>query len=235
MKLRVKFRKYGPVKFIGHLDTMRFFQKGLRRADIDVCYSSGFSPHQIMSFASPLGVGLESNGEYMDVEVNTPITSREFIDRFQKVTVEGFDVVDVRALPKEAGNAMASVSAAGYTIRFRPGRAPVGDWKAAFKDYMEQEEIKVIKATKRGTAEIDLKPAIFAYQVQEDGIYLLTDASSGGNIKPSLVIEHFYKFMGQEMPPNACCITREETYGDQTQEDGTIVRVPLSEFGAWIS
>ena len=82
MKIRIKFRKWGSTKFIGHLDVMRFFQKGLRRADIDVAYSSGFSPHQIMSFASPLGVGLESNGEYFDVEILTPISSQEFIDKF---------------------------------------------------------------------------------------------------------------------------------------------------------
>ena len=68
MKLRIKFSKHGVLKFIGHLDVMRYFQKAIRRAGIDICYSSGFSPHQVMSFAAPLGVGLESNGEYMDIE-----------------------------------------------------------------------------------------------------------------------------------------------------------------------
>ena len=50
------------MKFIGHLDTMRFFQKAIRRADIPVAYSEGFSPHMIMSFAAPLGVGTTSSG-----------------------------------------------------------------------------------------------------------------------------------------------------------------------------
>ena len=54
------------MKFIGHLDIMRFFQKALRRADIPVAFSGGFSPHMIMSFANPLGVGLTSDGEYFD-------------------------------------------------------------------------------------------------------------------------------------------------------------------------
>ena len=60
MKIRIKFSKQGAMKFIGHLDTMRYFQKAMRRADVDIRYSEGFSPHQIMSFAAPLGVGLES-------------------------------------------------------------------------------------------------------------------------------------------------------------------------------
>ena len=71
MKLRVKFKKFGAVRFIGHLDVMRFFQKAIRRAGLDIAYTGGYSPHQIMTFASPLGVGLESNGEYMDIEVNS--------------------------------------------------------------------------------------------------------------------------------------------------------------------
>ena len=63
MKVRVKFEKTGPMKYIGHLDMMRFFQKAIRRAGIDVAYSEGFSPHMIMSFAYPLGVGMTSSGE----------------------------------------------------------------------------------------------------------------------------------------------------------------------------
>ncbi|MCD8068036.1 MAG: TIGR03936 family radical SAM-associated protein, partial [Lachnospiraceae bacterium] len=116
MKLRIKFRKYGVLKFIGHLDVMRFFQKALRRADIDVAYTTGFSPHQIMSFAAPLGIGLESNGEYVDIEVNTPIASREFIDSFNACSAEGIEVTDVRLLPEKTANAMASVAAAEYRV-----------------------------------------------------------------------------------------------------------------------
>ena len=50
LKVRIKFRKNGVMKFIGHLDIMRFFQKALRRADIPVAFSGGFSPHMIMSY-----------------------------------------------------------------------------------------------------------------------------------------------------------------------------------------
>ena len=70
MKVRFKFSKHGVLKYIGHLDLMRYFQKAFRRTDIDVLYSKGFSPHMIMSFAQPLGVGVESDGEYFDVEVS---------------------------------------------------------------------------------------------------------------------------------------------------------------------
>lgn len=234
MKLRIKFNKFGAVKFIGHLDVMRFFQKALRRADIDVAYSGGFSPHQIMSFASPLGVGLESNGEYFDVEILSPISSQEFMDRVNAVSIPEMQILDVRLLPEKAGNAMASVAAAGYTIRFREGRALEGNLQQKFEQFISQEQILITKATKRGTAEIDLKPAIYEYKVNDDSVYLLVNASSEGNIKPTLVMDAFAAFLGQELQTNALLITREETYGSKTDENGKQVFIPLADFGEWI-
>ena len=68
MTFRVRFAKYGVVKFIGHLDVMRYFQKVIRRSELPVRYSNGFNPHQLLSFAQPLGVGITSDGEYMEIE-----------------------------------------------------------------------------------------------------------------------------------------------------------------------
>ena len=65
MKVRIKFSKEGPVKFVGHLDTMRYFQKALRRAELPVAFSGGYSPHMIMSFAVPLGVALVAAADYL--------------------------------------------------------------------------------------------------------------------------------------------------------------------------
>ena len=83
MKIRVKFKKCGCMKFIGHLDMMRYFQKAVRRADIDIRYSEGYSAHQIMSFAAPLGVGITSDGEYFDIDVNTTESTEKSIASFK--------------------------------------------------------------------------------------------------------------------------------------------------------
>ena len=124
MKIRIKFRKYGTMKFIGHLDVMRYFQKAIRRADVDVCYSGGFSPHQIMSFAAPLGVGNTSNGEYVDIEVSSTKDSETMKKCLNGVMSEGFEVVSYRGLPDDAANAMSIVGAGDYTLAFRPGYEP---------------------------------------------------------------------------------------------------------------
>lgn len=212
MKIRIKFRKYGNLKFIGHLDVQRFFQKAVRRAGIDVAYTTGFSPHQIMSFAAPLGVGLESNGEYMDIEVNTFSNCQDIVTRLNQACVEGIEVLSAVVLPKEAGNAMASVAAAGYTVRFREGREPAFDWQNKITSFYERESIPVTKETKKGTMEIDLKEGLYALELRGSALYMLLNASSVGNIKPQMVIEAFLADYQDTLKENALLITREETY-----------------------
>ena len=48
MKIRIKFAKTGVMKFVGHLDVMRYFQKAIRRAELPIAYSEGFSPHMLL-------------------------------------------------------------------------------------------------------------------------------------------------------------------------------------------
>lgn len=213
MKLRIKFRKYSAVRFIGHLDLMRFFQKMIRRADLDIAYSQGFSPHQIMSFAAPLGVGLESNGEYVDVEMNSVTTSDDMVKRLNEASVDGVEILSIRELPENCGNAMASVAAASYTVRFRKGREPKVDYRRELPIFMESKEISYEKETKKGSVMLDLKPAVYELNVQDDGsIYMLVNASSSGNIKPGMVLGAFLAAHGEILQENALLITREDTF-----------------------
>ena len=191
MKLRIKFKKYGAVRYIGHLDVMRFFQKAIRRAGIDVKYSNGFSPHQIMTFAAPLGVGIVSNGEYMDIEVHsltcfpagddlsngegealescvsTETRCLEIRKRLNEASVPGIESVSVRILPDTAGNAMASVAAAAYTVGFREGKEPGTDIRAILPGFLARDRIPVTKKTKKGVREMDLKEGIFRLSCTE--------------------------------------------------------------------
>lgn len=232
MKVRVKFKKHGAIRFIGHLDVMRFFQKCIRRAGLDIAYSGGYSPHQIMSFAHPLGVGMESNGEYMDIELNTVTTSDDMMKRMNDASVEGIEIVSIKELPEGAGNAMASVAAASYTVRFREGKEPTTNVAEKIIDFMSQKQILITKETKKNTLEVDLKPGIYEFRVNEDGsLYLFVDASSGGNIKPIAVIEALLSKYDESLQENACLITREETYMNLSKDDEKPEFVPLDSIG----
>ena len=95
LKARIKFRKYGVMKFIGHLDIMRYFQKAMRRAEIPIAFTGGYSPHMVMSFANPLGVGLTSDGEYFDIELSESVDFAQAVRRLNEVMVEGMEIVNM--------------------------------------------------------------------------------------------------------------------------------------------
>ena len=220
LKVRVKFAKEGAMKFIGHLDIMRYFQKAIKRAGIDVAYSEGFSPHMIMSFAAPLGVGVTSTAEYFDMEINTPISGKEAVKRLNEVMVEGMEVKSFRKIPDGKANAaMALVAAADYYVEFREGMEPETDWKNKIGDFIGQSEILIVKKTKKNEKEVDIRPYIYDMYLEEKRIFLKLAAGSVKNTKPELVMEAFFAFLGQEFDNFKFTIRRAEVYADKGTEE----------------
>lgn len=203
------------MKFIGHLDVMRYFQKAIRRADIPIAFSEGFSPHMIMSFAAPLGVGLTSHAEYMDIEVKEAIPSREALERLNRVMVEGMEVLSYRQVPEEkASKAMSLVAAADYTLVFREGYEPEPGWEEKLLEFYGQDSIIVTKKTKKGERKVDIRPLIYRLNVREGAIFMQVSTGSTDNLKPELVMEAFFAWMGLEISPYALLINRDEVYAE---------------------
>ena len=229
MNIRMKFKKHGCMKFIGHLDIMRYFQKAIRRADIDIAYSEGFSPHMIMSFAAPLGVGLTSEGEYVDLQVNSCTSSKAAVDALNSVMVDGMEVVSFKLLPENVKNAMSSVAAADYFVKWREGYAPE-NWEEKFNTFLQKEEMLIVKKTKRSEAEVDLKPMLYKTELRDGGIFMQVACGSVNNLKPELVMEAFAKDAGIELAPFALEVCRLEVYADLGDETAKKL-VPLEELG----
>lgn len=228
MKIRIKFSKYGIMKYIGHLDMMRFFQKAVRRAGIDVRYSEGFSPHQIMSFAAPLGVGMESGGEYMDLEVLSMTTAQEMKEALNRAMVEGVEILSVIVLPDNAKNAMASVAAASYRLQTKAGDFPIGNLPGTLTDFLAQETIPYTKETKKSVVELNLRQGIYELAAESgNAVRMMVNASSSGNIKPAMVMDALGRFAGVEIPENSYRITKLETYAELSDADGNGRFVPL--------
>lgn len=216
MKVRVKFAKDGAMKFIGHLDIMRYFQKAIRRAGIDIAYSGGFSPHMIMSFANPLGVGITSEGEYFDMQLVSEMSSGELVRRLNDTMVEGMRVISAVKVPDEkASKAMSLVAAADYRLRFRGTQPLPENWRDQFTEFMAQPCIKILKKTKKGEREMDIRPLVYEWRFEEDGsVFMRVSSGSTDNLKPELVLEAFMKEKGIEPVPFALLIHRIEVYAD---------------------
>ncbi len=219
MKIRIKFEKDGVMRYIGHLDIMRYFQKAIRRAEIDIKYSTGFSPHQIMSFAAPLGVGHISYGEYFDIEVNSHNGKQDMMERLNAAMVPGMRITNVVELPDNAGNAMATVAAARYKVELKNPEEIKVDFVRLKDAFFAQDEILITKQTKKQELTIDIKPYIYEWIPYENGVEMFVDASSSNNIKPTLAMESYCKFIGQDFDPLKFQIFRMDTYLNVGSED----------------
>ena len=211
MKLRMRFGKEGIVKFIGHLDIMRYFQKAFRRANVDITYSQGYHPHPCLSFASPLGVGLESRGEYLDMEVNSFDDLEAMKNAVNAQMVEGIVVYSIRHLPDQAKNAMSIIAAADYEVGFREEMAPC--------------------ETKQSEREIDIRPLIYKMVVEENGkIFMQVAAGSATNLKPELVMQTLCRLENLEENDYAWLVTRCDMYADKGNEQTDRQLVSLEDF-----
>lgn len=235
MTVRVKFAKYGNMKFLSHLDVLRFFQKAVRRAGIDVTYSLGYHPHQIMSFAAPLGLGQTSEAEYFDMDLNSMNSEEEVRDLLGAEMPEGFKVLDVCLLPEtppqtRKESVMALVSASDYLVLRKDeylselSNETILD---KFKEFIAQDEIKVIKTTKAGDNEIDIRPLIYDIKLQaeptelsgkhENGLVIYMLLSAGQvHIRPELVMKAFYDWLSEPYNQYEYHVHRIESYtGDK--------------------
>ena len=229
MKARIKFSKTGSLKFIGHLDVMRYFQKLIRRANIPIAYSEGFSPHQIMSFAMPLGIGDESIAEYVDIELTESMPSTEIIKRLNEVSVDEIQVLSIKEIPEgKAYNAMSSITAAAYEIRFREDADISFDVLKSFSKLMSNDEIIVTKQSKKSETTLDIKPYIYEYEVKDDYIYVLVSCGSVMNIKPELIIKAVFDMENFEFDEYFITQKRVEMY---TGEYGTKGFMSLNDVG----
>ena len=92
-KLICKYTKTGYLKYISHLDVLRFIQRSVKRAGINAKYSEGFNPHMKTSFAYPLSLGIESIGEYFEIELNENMEPDLFTEKMNLVMPEEMQII----------------------------------------------------------------------------------------------------------------------------------------------
>lgn len=222
------------MKFIGHLDIMRYFQKAIRRAEIPIAFTSGYSPHMIMSFANPLGVGLTSDGEYFDIELTESIASKEAVRRLNEQMVDGMEIVSFVQIPDDKkSKGMSIVAGADYLSSVKNGNLPE-DLAEKLEAFYAQNEICVVKKTKKSEKEVDIRPMIYKLECRDGKIYMRVAAGSVQNLKPELVTEAFVRYLGMDAEEVTFTHHRLETFAESENMEGKMILVPLDALGTEI-
>lgn len=115
-RFRVWFRKGERVRYISHLDVLRAWERSLRRAELPLAYSQGFTPHPKLAFASPLPLGFVSDAEVMDVTLDERVELSEFVERLAAQTTEDLAVLTVEEVALTAPAPQAAMLWCDYRL-----------------------------------------------------------------------------------------------------------------------
>lgn len=203
-KIRVEFSRGEEVKYISHLDTLRTFERAVRRAGIPIAYSQGFNPRPIMSFGLPLAVGVTSSTEYVDVEVQEDIAPEELVIGLNNNLPKGFNIHFAEYI-NSSESLMASIGVASYEVVIEVGNEVNRRQMEDYLDAIMKEDSLVVEKEKKGkTKKIDILPYIYELKIIEfnESIMALGMTLAAGsvfNLKPEMVIAALSKVSELEL------------------------------------
>ena len=214
-KLRLRFAKKGRAVYISHLDLMRTLQRVFLRAGLPLKYSEGFNPHPVVSIVLPLSVGMQSECELMDFQLLEDFDLSALPARLTAAMPEGIEALEVYPLERK-GKELKWLRIAGKLSYDARDAAAMRDGLQAF---FAQEQIVVLKKTKRGEGESDIAPAIRSIGFTAgDGCVLLNAVISAQDptLNPELLVSALRQ-RAPELAPDFAEFTRLEVYDENMQ------------------
>lgn len=185
-KYRLKYCKESGMRFISHLDLLKMFSRAARRCRLPLSYSQGFNPHPELVFNAPLPLGVTSEAEYVDLSLDEELPEAECLSRLASVLPEGIRPLSVRKLDSKEATVMKYVCACQYRLTVCvQGIAPNDFVTEIQKKLALEEPILIMKKSKSGIKETDIRPLIRAFfentEIQ-DTLLTFTCITAAGNI-----------------------------------------------------
>lgn len=182
MKVRVRFAKRGKVRFTSHRDLARMWERALRRAELAVDYTQGFSPRPKLHFGLALPTGAESEGEYLDIDLTEPAQGALDLDPASLparltpclpdgITVQAAAIVDTGIMSLQQ-------AVASCTWRIDVGGTTAQAAAVAVERALAADELIVTRERKGKAVTDDLRPYILALAVTAstpEGVELTTE------------------------------------------------------------
>jgi len=197
MRLVVKFSKEDRVKYISHLDMMRTFQRAIRRATLPVAFTQGFSPHPKMAFASALPVGLSSEGEYLDIIMESDIEPAEFDSRLNSALPSGIKIIQSVKIDPKHPSLMSIIERASYRVFMPIFMEKLAECTEAF---LSQPYVLVAREKSDSLQYINIRPLIHWVKLSVNdcsgqALDVMLNSGSKSNLKPQIFADALLDFL----------------------------------------
>ncbi len=159
-KMRFRFTKAGPARFLSHLEVLNVWTRALRRVRAPLAYSQGFHPQPKLAFGTALALGVESHGEYADVILNAPIDPAAFLADLNATLPAGFRVLAAAEVPLPSPALMAAIAGVRYVVEVPAHLLAGADLQSQVDAFLTREECTITRESKKGTRSVDIRPLV---------------------------------------------------------------------------
>jgi radical SAM-linked protein len=188
MRARITFSKQGALRYTGHLDLHRLWERAMRRADLPLSYSQGFHPQPKISLASALPLGFSSRCEMLDVRFNEEVPTDEIASRLQDSLPPDIQITRVEIVEEREPALQTQVQSASYVVQLtEPVDGPDLMQKAG-----ELMSAEALPRERRGKI-YDLRPLIEFLEITAEpdgtvGLQMKLAARDGATGRPEEVL-----------------------------------------------
>ncbi len=201
---RIEYQKVGRLRFLGHLDVARAFDRAVRRADLPAAYTEGFHPRAKIAFAHPLPVGVAGLGEFCAVELAESPSVLEIGKRLGGELPRGLALVSAQVLPRGKRSPFADLSRADYLVALDANEVSGDELEQALRRFLEAESILVGRQTKSRLRKVDIRPGTVELSMAENGkvhIQMSLSLRDSDLVKPMEVVAAVARIMARDSLP----------------------------------
>ncbi|MBQ9946666.1 MAG: DUF2344 domain-containing protein [Clostridia bacterium] len=199
--LRLYISKKGRIKFVSHLDMFRLMQRAVRRAEIPLWYTEGFNPHPYISFLLALSLGVESEGEPVDIKILGDMSPQEVKDRLNRCMPEGLYVESA----VKPFNKSAEIAYGTYKVLYSKEDISENELFEALTSGSLTCEKSGKSGGKKVMKTVDVSQHIKSFKLSSEnediGLEVVLPAGSTFNLNPIQLSQAVSGYLGKEVVP----------------------------------
>lgn len=167
MRVRARYAKQGRLRFVSAIDLGRIWERALRKADLPIAYSEGFTPHPKVSFPDALALGYASTGEYVELTFAVPVDVDRAVAAFNRTAPDGLRILSAVAVAEGAPRFAKWLRASLWHLRYP--RSEAAALRDGVRAVAHADHLPVDRERKGVATRLDLRPALHAI-ASDDGV-----------------------------------------------------------------
>ena len=160
-RVRLRYAKRGRLRFTSHRDFARAFERALRRAEVPMAYSAGFSPHPKVSYVNATPTGVASEAEYLEIGLDRVVDPERLRLALDAALPPGLDITE--AVVAGSGSLPDRIDASEWLIELP--QVPQPQLDEAMANFLAATEILVERLTKKGKRTLDARAAVVSVEL----------------------------------------------------------------------